>query len=72
MSISTKPPMQLQDELFFRHRWWWDPVPDWVLRHIPDTAIRELAVVQLEAQRAMLDVQKVALDRAMEIMKKAR
>lgn len=70
MAVS-KPPVQLQEELLFRPRWWWDPVPDWVLTHIPDAAIRELAVIQMETQRAVLEVHQGALERAIGVLKKA-
>lgn len=72
MATANKPPLQLQEQLFFRPRWWWDPVPDWVLDQISTGAIRELALVQMEAQREVLDIQTKSLDKSIAIMRKMR
>ena len=72
MATAHKPLLQLQEQLFFRPKWWWDPVPDWVLDQISTVGIRELALVQMEAQRAVLEVQMKSLDKSISIMNKMK
>jgi len=72
MSHQPLPPHQSAEipELF-RYRPWqiWDPVPPWLLRILDDRVLRELAVVQLEAQRSALDVQAKSIDRTLGVLK---
>ncbi len=72
MATSTRPPAQIADALQFRPRWWWDPVPDWVLDHLNPAVIREIAVVQLTAQLETLRVQEKALEATIGLMRKAK
>ena len=72
MATVNKPPLQLQEQLFFRPKWWWDPVPDWFIEHISPTVIRELALVQMESQRAVLEIQMKSLDKSISIINKMK
>ncbi len=69
-----RPELQykLPDELQFRPRWWWDPVPEWLLRHLEQETILELAKVQLEFQRELLTKQAEATGRVIEVIGRSR
>ena len=66
---ATQP---LAEQLVFRHRWWWDPVPDWIISGLDKGILRELAVVQLQTQRVMLEAQLKATDQVIGIISKTR
>lgn len=65
-------PEALAEPLVFRHRWWWDPVPDWIISALDKGVLRELAVVQIQTQRAMLEAQIKATDQVIGILSKGR
>jgi len=69
---TARPPVQLAELLQFRPKWWWDPVPDWVLDHLNPAAVREIASIQLKTQIEMLKVQQNALEETMVAMRKAK
>lgn len=46
----------------------WDPVPWWILRSLDERIVRELAVVQLETQREVLQAQMKSIERAVKIL----
>ena len=69
---TSRPPVQLAELLQFRPKWWWDPVPDWVLDHLNPAVIREVAAIQLKTQIEMLRVQQMALEETMAAMRKAK
>ena len=62
----------LHDSLIFRHRWWWDPVPDWLVRHLDVAVIREVAITQIQVQRTVLEAQLKATDQVLDILAKRR
>lgn len=72
MVTSIRPPAPLAETLQFRPRWWWDPVPDWVLNELSANVIRELAKVQLKTQIEQLKVQQGALEATLNILNKAK
>lgn len=54
---------------------WWrhgDPVPPWLFQLLDRTAQIEIAVIGLQAQRAMLDAQIKAADAALQVIAKKR
>jgi hypothetical protein len=65
----AKLPENLSEQLQFLPRPWWDPVPWWWLREVDKSVLNQLAVVQLEHQKVVLDAQKVALDKALEVIR---
>ena len=69
---TSRPPVQLAELLQFRPKWWWDPVPDWVLDHLSTAVIREVAAIQMKTQIEMLRVQQNALEETMAAMRKAK
>jgi hypothetical protein len=62
----------LHESLVFRHRWWWDPVPDWIMPHLDRAVIREVAVTQINLQRTVLEAQLKATDQVLGILSKSR
>jgi hypothetical protein len=47
----------------------WDPVPWWILRYLDERAVRNLAVIQLEAQHAALELQMKTIDKTLGALK---
>lgn len=72
MATSTRIPPALAETFQFRPRWWWDPVPDWVMDHLSAAVIRELAVINMQSQMAVLDVQRKALEQSMAALRKTK
>jgi len=72
MATTNKIPVQLQDTFHFRPRWWWDPVPDWVIDHLTPDTIRELGTLQIEAQRTVLKAQLEALDKSLAVLNRKK
>lgn len=60
---------QLPESLQYRPWPPWDPVPWWILRVLDDRVIRQLAVIQLESQRAVLEVQQKAIEKTLGAIK---
>lgn len=54
-------PIALAEALRFRPHPHWDPVPDWILKHLKPEILREVAVVQLRFQRNVLEQQVKAI-----------
>ena len=50
---------------------YWDPVPPWILHVLKDDILKELAVAQLETQRAALDLQQKAIEKSISILRRA-
>lgn len=63
---------QLNDLLKMRIDWVKDEVPPWLLTVLDKTVLRDLALVSLERSRASLELDIRALDKAMDILKKAK
>lgn len=61
---------QLAEELQFRPKWWWDPVPPWILERIELTDLARLAVTQLEIEKARLEGQIKVTEQAIGIVRK--
>jgi hypothetical protein len=72
MATSSKIPAQLQETFQFRPRWWWDPVPDWVISHLTPEVVRELGTLQIEAQRTVLKAQLEALDKSLVVLNRKK
>lgn len=72
MATSIRPPSPISESLQFRPRWWWDPVPDWVLDHLSSAVIREIAVINMRTQIDTLKVQQAALEQTINVLRKAK
>jgi len=58
--------------LRFNPKWWWDPVPEWVIDKLDEGRLLELARVHIEAQQAVLSAQLKAVKAAGEIIGRAQ
>ena len=54
--MSTTP-AALNRSLDFHHRWIYDPIPDWILGIADRAVLKEIAAVQLDLQRTVLEAQ---------------
>lgn len=61
-----------EDLLRFNPRWWWDPVPPWVLDQLDRSILVDLAAIHLEAQITVLESQVKAAQRTLDIIQKGR
>lgn len=70
MSVpSVSPhPETLAPALAFRHLWWWDPVPDWIVSSIDKAVLQQVAVAQIEAQRKTLQAQVEATEKVLQLL----
>lgn len=53
--------IKLAERLQFRPRWWWDPVPDWVITQLDPKVLRQLAAIQIRFERNVLEEQMKSL-----------
>jgi hypothetical protein len=65
-------PERLSEALEFRPKWWWDPIPPWILEDIRPEFKRELAQIHLELERAVLEAQMKSIERSMEVLQRMR
>ena len=72
MAPAKQPPSQLADIFEFRPKWWWDPVPDWVITHLDQRVVLEISKVVLEVQAEMFERQAEATRRIAGLMGPAR
>ena len=63
-------PLEIAEQLRFRPKWWWDPVPDWVVQHIDRAVLFEITVIQMEVQKTILQAQLDATGRIQELMQR--
>ena len=63
---------QSEQLLSFQPRWWWDPVPPWIVDHLDKQILVELAGIHAQHQVNVLQSQLEAAQRAAEVMQKAR
>jgi hypothetical protein len=52
----------LSKDLEFRHRWIYDPIPPWILSIVDKQVLVQLAGIQLDLQRSIMQAQIKALD----------
>ena len=56
--MSTTPNPILRDAILdFHHRWIYDPIPPWILGIADKGVLKEIAGVQLDLQRTILEAQ---------------
>jgi hypothetical protein len=72
MATAPRPAAQLSEAFQFNPKWWWDPVPPWLLEQLTAPVIREIGVIHLEAQLAALEIQSKALEKALAVLRKAK
>jgi hypothetical protein len=66
----TRP--ELADIFQFRPKWWWDPVPWWFFEHLRPEVARELAIVQLEFDKSVLEAQIRTVDKAVGLIRQMK
>jgi len=59
--MSTTP-TALNPMLDFHHRWIYDPIPDWILGIADKAVLKEIAAIQLDLQRVVLEAQIKSID----------
>jgi hypothetical protein len=59
--MSTTP-TALHPSLDFHHRWIYDPIPDWILGIADRAVLKEIAAIQLDLQRSVLEAQIKSID----------
>jgi hypothetical protein len=69
-----KPPgtEDISEVLQFHPRIWWDPVPWWFINYLDKPVLTQIAMVQLELQREMLQVQMKSVEKTLAAISKAR
>lgn len=54
---------ELSEELLWKWKIWWDPVPPWVFKELDDEVQKQVVAVSLEAQAQVLRTQADAIAR---------
>lgn len=49
---------------------YWDPVPPWILHVLDKNILRELAIIQIEAQRSALEIQMKSIERTLSVLQR--
>jgi|RhiMetdeSRZDD1v2_1073273.scaffolds.fasta_scaffold707477_2 hypothetical protein len=60
------------ERLQFRPRWWWDPVPIWLIDELDKSARLQLAEIQLRVEIEALKSQLEATQQVAEVLAKQR
>jgi hypothetical protein len=68
--MANLEPLAAEQIFRFNPRWWWDPVPDWVLGRLDRDGVLAVAFNHLEVHKAVIDAQAKALDQTREILTK--
>jgi hypothetical protein len=63
---------RLSEVLEFRPRWWWDPIPPWILEELRPELKRELVQIHLELEMGVLEAQMKSIQRSMEVLQRMR
>jgi|WetSurMetagenome_2_1015567.scaffolds.fasta_scaffold836942_2 hypothetical protein len=62
-------PVAISEALQFDPRWWWDPVPPWILRALDRAVLVELAITQIELQKTIHEAQIKAADKSIALIR---
>jgi hypothetical protein len=62
----------LPEALKFNLEIWWDPIPPWLVPQLDARVLRELAVVQVELRKAVLEANVKATDRTLAVLNKLK
>lgn len=58
----------LLEQLRFRPKWWWDPIPDWFIDHLDVDVRRDFLRVQMEKQVRVLEVEMDSIKQSMKLL----
>ena len=61
-----------EELLAFRPRWWWDPVPDWVIRHLDRELLVEFAAIHAQLQVNVLQQHLDAAQKTLDVLQRAK
>lgn len=64
--------VRINDLLKFNPDWVKDPVPPWLFEVLDKNILRDLAIVSLEHSRNVQELNIKSIDRAMEVIRKAK
>ena len=62
----------LHDVLRFDPDWIKDPVPPWIRNFLDKAVLRELAIIELEYQKNLLEMQAKVTDRALAVIRQSK
>jgi hypothetical protein len=68
MMAKPSAPENIPEVLQFNPRIWWDPVPWWFINQLDRNALTQIATVQLELQKQMLQAQLKSIDATLGII----
>lgn len=54
---------ELNDELIWKWKIWWDPVPPWVFNQLGDSVQQQVVAISLQAQAQVLNIQAEAMNK---------
>ena len=63
---------QIHDFLKFNPEWYKDEVPPWLLVAFDKNVLRDLALVSLERTKAINEINNKAIDKSIDIVKRAK
>ena len=64
--------IRISESLQWNPKWHWDPVPWWFVERLDRAVLKNIAVIQLELQRDMLNLQAASIEQTLKIISKAR
>ncbi|MCW3473412.1 hypothetical protein [Limobrevibacterium gyesilva] len=62
----------LPEVLQFNPRWWWDPVPWWIIQELDKNVLTQLATIHLQLQKDILAAQTKSIDASMKVLSQQR
>ncbi len=63
---------KLSESLQWNPQWHWDPVPWWFVDRLDRGVLKEIAIIHLELQRDMLNLQGQSVERTLKVISEAR
>jgi hypothetical protein len=63
---------RLSESLQWNPKWHWDPVPWWFVERLDRSVLKEIAVIHLELQQEMLNLQAQSIKQTLEVISRAR
>lgn len=66
--MAAQPSLKLPEALAFHWRWPVDPLPPWIMERLDDRAIKQLAVIEVELNKDMLNAAMRATEQVLEVL----
>lgn len=64
--------LRISESLQWNPKWHWDPVPWWFVERLDRAVLKQIAIIHLELQREMLNLQSQSVQRTLDVISKAR